>query len=63
MDALKINKKGWDRVAGDFFAATALPGYGPFTPAEKELKLFGDVRGKKILEIGCGSDHSLKYLH
>jgi len=28
---------------------------------EDELKLFGDVSGKKMLDIGCGSGHSLKY--
>ena len=28
---------------------------------ENELNLFGDVSGKKLLEICCGSGHSLKY--
>ncbi|MFW9992208.1 MAG: class I SAM-dependent methyltransferase [Candidatus Odinarchaeota archaeon] len=28
--------------------------YGPAAPGEKELGLLGDVRGKKILELGCG---------
>jgi len=31
-------------------------------PSEEDLHLFGDVSGKKVLEIGCGSGHSLKYL-
>lgn len=30
-------------------------------PTETELNLFGDVKGKTILDIGCGSGHSLKY--
>ena len=29
--------------------------------SDDELHLFGDVAGKKLLEIGCGSGHSLKY--
>jgi len=28
--------------------------YGPYAPDENELKLLGNVRDKKILEIGCG---------
>ena len=28
---------------------------------EDDLRLFGDVSGKKLLEICCGSGHSLKY--
>ncbi|MBW3022960.1 class I SAM-dependent methyltransferase [Candidatus Woesearchaeota archaeon] len=28
--------------------------YGPCAPDESELKLLGNVKGKKILEIGCG---------
>ena len=28
--------------------------YGPYCPNEDELKLLGDVKGKKIIELGCG---------
>jgi ubiquinone/menaquinone biosynthesis C-methylase UbiE len=28
--------------------------YGPHCPNEDELQLLGDVRGKQVLEIGCG---------
>lgn len=28
--------------------------YGPYAPDENKLKLLGNVKGKKILEIGCG---------
>lgn len=41
--------------------AGALPQYGVKFPTEDELKLFGNVTGKKMLEICCGSGHSLKY--
>ena len=32
--------------------------YGPYAPQEKDLKLLGNVRNKKILEIGCGVPRS-----
>lgn len=28
--------------------------YGPFGSSEKKLKLLGNVKGRKILELGCG---------
>lgn len=35
--------------------------YGVKFVTEDDLHLFGDVSGKKLLEICCGSGHSLKY--
>jgi ubiquinone/menaquinone biosynthesis C-methylase UbiE len=32
--------------------------YGPNCPNEKDLNLLGSVKGKKILEIGCGGGHN-----
>jgi ubiquinone/menaquinone biosynthesis C-methylase UbiE len=29
--------------------------YGPDGPTERELRLLGDVRGKRLLELGCGT--------
>jgi len=58
---LKTNKNYWDSNADDWFGVTALPQYGVQFVTEDELKLFGDVSGKKMLDIGCGSGHSLKY--
>ena len=40
---------------------SALPLYGVRFPTEDDLHLFSDVAGKKMLEICCGSGHSLKY--
>lgn len=59
---LSLNKEAWNAIADHWFGATALPIYGEWVPTETELNLFGDCKGKKILDIGCGSGHSLKYL-
>lgn len=60
-DILITNKNYWDNMADSWFGTTALPVYGVQFITEKDLNLFGDVKGKKLLEIGCGSGHSLKY--
>lgn len=51
-------KKWWDEYA-DYYQAsskikTSIAHYGPFSPDERELNLLGNVRNKKILELGCG---------
>jgi SAM-dependent methyltransferase len=57
----EINRTYWDTYADEWFGVTALPQYGTLFVTENELHLFGDVKGAKLLEIGCGSGHSLKY--
>ena len=59
---IKQNKQSWNTVAHHFHGIDALPRYGPFAQTEEELGLFGEVRSKKVLEIGCGSGHSLSYM-
>jgi ubiquinone/menaquinone biosynthesis C-methylase UbiE len=49
----------WDRVAarrsaGDAAAWDVLS-YGPELPSDAELKLTGDVSGKRVLDLGCGA--------
>ena len=61
-ERLKLNKEGWDTIADEWFGSTALPTYGPNMCTEDELKLFGNIKDKKVLDIGCGSGHSLKYM-
>lgn len=61
-EILEQNKKSWDTIADDWFGTTSLPVYGKKTPLESELNLFGDVVGKTVLDIGCGSGHSLRYI-
>ena len=61
-EMLDINRSGWDRIAKKGHGRTALPRYGPLTQQEDELGLLGEVRGHRVLEIGCGSGHTLAYL-
>ena len=58
---IKANEQYWNNHADLWFGATALPEYGVHCPTEDDLHLFGDVTGKTMLEICCGSGHSLKY--
>lgn len=64
MDAemLRQNRDAWNAVADEYGGGTALPQYGMCMPTEDQLHLLGDVRGKRMLEIGCGSGRSLRYL-
>src|SRR3954453_2794769 len=57
-----INRAGWNAAAPRFYGAAALPKYGPFAQTEDVLDLLGDVRDQAVLEIGCGSGHSLLFL-
>ncbi|MBQ7956705.1 MAG: class I SAM-dependent methyltransferase [Clostridia bacterium] len=59
---IENNKKYWDEHADLWFGTTSLPEYGVKFVTENDLHLFKDVSGKKVLEICCGSGHSLKYL-
>ncbi|TVX96262.1 class I SAM-dependent methyltransferase [Cohnella terricola] len=56
----KTNSFYWDTKGNDFLRAIVLPYYGAFVSEEK-YKLFGDISGKKLLEIGCGNGQSLQY--
>lgn len=56
------NKQYWNEHADLWFGTTALPKYGVKFVTEDELHFFSDVAGKKVLELCCGSGHSLKYL-
>ena len=58
---IQKNQNYWNENADLWFGTTALPEYGVKFVTENDLHLFGDVSGKKLLEICCGSGHSLKY--
>lgn len=59
-----INKKGWNNLVKSDkpFSNTSLPEYGPFMKNEEKLQLFENVKGKKVLELGCAAGKSLEYL-
>jgi SAM-dependent methyltransferase len=61
-EIIAINQRGWNRVAPLFYGGTALPKYGPLAETEDDLHLLPDLAGKSVLELGCGSGHSLAYL-
>lgn len=61
-EILQTNRSYWNTYADLWFGTTALPQYGVHFVTEDELHFFQDVAGKKVLEICCGSGHSLKYL-
>ncbi len=61
-EMLAINQKGWNEVASQFYGGTALPKYGPLAQTEDDLQLIDNLKGKAVLELGCGSGHTISYL-
>lgn len=59
--SLELNRMVWDAV-GPSMTANALPHWGPLATPEDELKLLGDIREQRVLELGCGGGHSLLWL-
>jgi len=51
------NIEAWDRVAarrGEAGAAGVVQ-YGPDLPTEADLRLCGDLSGRRVLDLGCGA--------
>ncbi len=52
------NAAAWDRYAAVYQAGAQLPTtvahYGPDIATEADLRLLGDMKGKRVLELGCG---------
>ena len=59
---LEVNHHGWTELTKSDWRGTFLPNYGPYLPTEDQLHLLGDVRGKAVLEIGCGCGESLSWM-
>lgn len=59
---LEQNTNWWAGISEADMTTTALPHYGFFTPTEDMLCLLGDVRGKTVLELACGSGDSLVWM-
>lgn len=59
-----FNKDNWNELvkSNNAFSNTSLPEYGPYMANEEKLQLFKDVKDKKVLELGCASGKSLKFL-
>lgn len=55
------NKDLWNKVYRMFNKASALLDLGPFGVGE-DLQLISKIKGKRFLEIGCGSGRSIRYL-
>lgn len=57
-DTLELNRRGWNTISAGYQRerriSTEDVHYGPLAPGERELGLLGEVRGKRILEVGCG---------
>ena len=53
------NVEGWDRYAAAYQADARLPTdvvhYGPDLPNESSLRLLGDLKGRRVLDLGCGA--------
>ena len=58
---LERNRAIWDKF-GPSTRATLLPRWGPLAPPEDELKLLGNLKGQRVLELGCGDGGSLAWL-
>lgn len=52
------NAAAWDRHSASYQAGADLPTdvavYGPDIPTEADLRLLGELKGKRVLELGCG---------
>lgn len=53
----KETKKWWESASKGYQKESKIPvdiHYGPGAPNEDKMKLLGNLKGKKVLEIGCG---------
>lgn len=62
---IEMNEKGWNTLikSNKPFSNTKLPEYGPFLKRnENEMNIMDNIKGAKVLDIGCGEGESLEYL-
>jgi ubiquinone/menaquinone biosynthesis C-methylase UbiE len=54
----KDTRRNWNEISPYYQAEHSIPAdfvhYGPHCPNEDQLQLIGDVRGKRVVEVGCG---------
>ena len=56
-----INAAFWDGIGNESLGPISLPKWASHLPDEGKLRLLGDLSGKKVMEIACGTGISLKY--
>lgn len=61
-ELLRINDEFWSSIGNQAIGATALPSWGAFLD-EENLNLLGDLTNKKVLDVCCGTGHSLEYVY
>ncbi len=58
MAAAYSTRTSWNQISAWYQQRHTIPTHsahwGPWAPLEQELRLLGDVRGQRILELGCG---------
>lgn len=56
------NAAAWDQAAAAYLAGAHLPTdvahYGADIGTEADFRLLGDLKGKRVLELGCGGAHN-----
>ena len=56
------NIAAWDQYAPEYVAQMALPTdvahYGSDIGTEADFRLLGDLKGKRVVELGCGAAHN-----
>ena len=61
-DEQSAMQEAWDRASDLYLARRGddvqSVSYGNLAPTEADVALLGDVRGKRILDIGCGGGHN-----
>ncbi len=55
---IELNRRSWNALSAQYQAHTRISTddvhYGSLAPGERELRLLGEVAGKRVIEIGCG---------
>lgn len=58
-DLKRAVQLGWDAMSDSYQERSRISvddvHYAPFAPGERSLRLLGDVRGKRALELACGA--------
>jgi len=67
MDYVRINRDYWTRLAPGYAERasenwSSEPSWGSMADPESELAVLGDVVGKDVLELGCGTAYFSAWL-